>query len=83
MRLHRVLAFSLLTLSAHSVFAQDAVLMRRVFTNDLVEQFKVTTHMDTTFKSDDEEFKSSLDLTNDRFFKFTEVEKERNPKFAF
>ena len=70
-------------MAVQSVLAQDAVLMRRTFKNDSVEQFKVTTEMTVAFKADGEDFKSSSNLTNDRFLRYKVVDDKGDAAFSF
>lgn len=78
----RSLTFALLVLVA-TAFSQDAILMRRTFTNDLVEKFKVKGEHTITVNSDGEEFESSMSLLNNRTFTFSKVEPEGKAMFKY
>lgn len=82
MKFLRIAPFVVSALLAQPCFAREAVLMRRTFVNDSVEQFKVTTEMNMKFKIDSEEFVSSQNLSNDRIFKFSKVDSKGNAEFV-
>ncbi|MBL8061249.1 MAG: hypothetical protein JNK63_11120 [Chthonomonas sp.] len=58
--------------------AQDAITLRRTFTDDQIEKFKVKGEHLIKVESDGEEFETSLSLTNNRIFTFNKVDKDGN-----
>ena len=74
----------LITLAISSMaLAQDAVTMRRTFTEDLVEKFKVKGEHVIKVEADGEEFETSLSLTNNRVLTFTKVDKDGNASLLY